>query len=198
MAALNLNDAGPQRQFDLIPDNTIVCVQMNIRAGGAGDGGYLKRSKDGNVELLDCEFVVTDSGDYYKRKIWANLTLSGPNENHALAVDISRQTLRAIIESAFGILPNDTTEAAVKVRNDVTFAEFQGLRFIAKVGIKPGSERPGGGTYEPKNIIKQVMTPDRVEWHRVDQDPGRSAQPTPASSPGAVTPVPVTRPDWAR
>jgi len=65
----DFNDAGPQKNFDVIPANTTVSLQMTIRPGGAGDGGWLKRSADGGSEGLDCEFVVTD-GPFAKRKLW--------------------------------------------------------------------------------------------------------------------------------
>lgn len=65
---LDFNDAGPQRSFDLIPDNTIVTVELTIRPGGAGEGGWLRRSKDGRSEALDCEFTVIE-GEYAKRKL---------------------------------------------------------------------------------------------------------------------------------
>jgi hypothetical protein len=44
---MDYNQAGAQRSFDVIPDGTIVVVQMNIRAGNVGEGGILKRSNNG-------------------------------------------------------------------------------------------------------------------------------------------------------
>ena len=57
---LRLSEAPPQRDFDLIPDGTIATVQLTIRPGGAGEGGLLKRSANGDCEMLDCEFIVVD------------------------------------------------------------------------------------------------------------------------------------------
>ena len=42
------------------PAGTVATVQLTVRPGGAGEGGWLKRSKDGNSEGLDCEFVLLD------------------------------------------------------------------------------------------------------------------------------------------
>ena len=56
----NFNDAEPQRSFDVIPDGTIATVRMTVRPGSAGEDGWLRRSKDGNSEALDCEFGVLD------------------------------------------------------------------------------------------------------------------------------------------
>ena len=47
MTGFDFNDAGPQRDIDVIPASTIVTLQLNIRAGGAGDGGWLKNASDG-------------------------------------------------------------------------------------------------------------------------------------------------------
>src|SRR5262245_49507269 len=107
----NLNTAGEQRSFDVIPAQTICTLQLTIRPGGAGDGGCLNRSADGTSEGLDCEFVVVD-GQYVKRKLWQLFTLRGNTPGHAEAGKISRQALRAILESARGIRPDDNSEAA--------------------------------------------------------------------------------------
>ena len=59
--SLDFNDAGSQKNFDVIPDGTIATVRMTIRPGGAGDGEWLKRSKKGDSEAVDAEFVVLDA-----------------------------------------------------------------------------------------------------------------------------------------
>jgi hypothetical protein len=57
--------------IDLIPEDTVATISMRIRAGGVGEDGLLKRSKDGNCEMLDLEFTVLD-GTYKGRKFWTN------------------------------------------------------------------------------------------------------------------------------
>ena len=69
-------------RFDVIPAGTIAELQMTIRPGNAGEGGLLRRSKNGNSEALDCEFIVTD-GPYAKRKVWRLFTVGGTTEGHA-------------------------------------------------------------------------------------------------------------------
>jgi hypothetical protein len=96
------NTAGEQRSFDVIPDGTIAVVQMNIRPGGAGENGLLKRSKNGDCEGLDVEHIVVE-GDYAKRKVWSFMVVSGTTNGHAQAADITARKLRAILESARGI-----------------------------------------------------------------------------------------------
>src|SRR5262249_6311827 len=43
-AMVDLNNAGEQRSFDVVPDGTTAVVQMNIRPGNAGPDGLFKRS----------------------------------------------------------------------------------------------------------------------------------------------------------
>ena len=138
---LDFNTAGEQRSFDVIPARTICILQLTIRRGGAGDDGWLKRSQDGNSEGLDCEFTVTE-GQYAKRKLWQLFTLRGTTPGHAEAGEISRNTLRAILESARGIKPNDTSEVAQAARKVSGWADFDQISFMAQLGVKPAQ-----GTY---------------------------------------------------
>ncbi len=85
---LDFNDADSQRSTDLIPDGTLVTVHMTVRPGNAGQGGWLKRSKSGESEALDCEFVVLE-GPYAKRKFWTLMTMNGTTEGQQKAAEIS-------------------------------------------------------------------------------------------------------------
>jgi hypothetical protein len=193
---LNLNDAGPQRSFDLIPAGTIATVQMIIRPGGTGEGGWLKRSADGGSEALDCEFVVVDT-QYAKRKIWMLLTLNGTTDGHAEAAGISRTLLRAIVESAFDIKPNDVSEDAQQKRDRIDFPDFNNLRFIARIGI----EKSKDPAYPDKNRLEAV-TPDLKAWKAVEQLPVSTqtglpgAAPTLTAAPGTPAQA-IARPAWA-
>jgi hypothetical protein len=115
---IDLNTAGDQRSFDVIPPGTILTLQMTIVPGGAGDGGWLKNAADGASKGLDCEFIVVGGADgkYDKRKIWQRFTIDGTTPGHAEAGEISLRTLRAIVESARGIRPDDNSEAAKAAR----------------------------------------------------------------------------------
>ena len=62
----DFNDAPEQRDFGLVPKATIATIRITVRPGGAGDGGWLKRSKDGACEMLDVELVIVD-GEYARR-----------------------------------------------------------------------------------------------------------------------------------
>jgi hypothetical protein len=185
--AFDFNQAGEQRSFDVIPDKTVVVAQLNIRPGGAGEGGILRRSKTGEAEMLDCELVVV-GGPYDKRKFWENLVLAGTTDGHATAIDISVRKLKAIVESARGIKPTDVSEAAKKARAG-EYHELDGIRFIVRVGVEPAKDN-----YRAKNTIDFVITPDMKEWHPVEQV-AKPAKPTSGSSGGGNV---IVKPPWAQ
>lgn len=162
---IDLNNAPPQREMGLIDDGTICVVHMKIRPGNVGDGGWLKRSKEGESNALDCEFTVVD-GPFAKRKFWKLFTLEGISEGHAKAGEISASQLRAIIESARGIKPDDKSEAAVAARRVDSWGDLDDIRFIAKVGIDKAA--PGSG-FKDKNVLEAAITPDRKAWTQVEQ-----------------------------
>lgn len=192
--------AAPEQRdgIELIPSGTTATVQLTIRPGNAGEGGLLKRSKDGGCEMLDCEFVVVD-GPHAKRKFWENMVIEGTTSGHEQAAKISRGKLRAIIESARGIMPNDVSPEARQART-VELSDFNGLRFIAKIGVEKGGPKGNSGEhYADKNILAGVITPDKKGWQAVAQ----AAQPTSPVAGGASAPstpapvVPIAKPSWA-
>ncbi len=177
----DLNTAPEQRDFDLIPADTICKVKMTLRKGGSGEGGMLKRSKSGDCEMLDCEFTVVD-GPYAKRKFWESMIVNGVTEGHAKAAEISRGRLRAIVESARGIKRNDESEEARKARM-VSLGDLAGMCFTAKVGIEKGAAKAGGDFWPDKNCLAAAITPDRKEW-RVPEQPKSDAAEQPIKKPG--------------
>jgi hypothetical protein len=200
----DFNDAGEQRSFDLIPAGAFCSVQLTIRPGGAGDG-WLRTAKDGASEALDCEFTVLD-GEHAKRKIWALYTVNGTTPGHGEAAEISRKALCAMLESARGIRPDDRSETAQKARQVGSWGEFDGLRFIVRVGV-----RSAQGDYPAKNTVTEIITPNRQTWRQLEQLPPEpsKAAPKPATGTAASatsntptatasgTAVP-TRPQWAK
>jgi hypothetical protein len=190
---LDFNNAGEQRSLDVIPADTICTLQLTIRRGGAGDDGWLKRAADGASEGLDCECTVVD-GKYAKRKLWQLYTLHGTTPGHAEAGEISRNTLRAILESARGIRPDDKSEAAQNARKVSSWADFDGLRFVARLGVRP----PRDG-YQAKNTILAVITPERQAWKQPEQISAKTVTGGAASAPASTSPPAnaIARPQWA-
>jgi len=159
----DFNGAETQRENSLIPDGTIAVVHLTVRPGNAGEGGWLKRSKTGDSQALDCEFTVVD-GQYAKRKFWSLFTVEGTTDGHAKAAEISASRLRGILESARGIRPDDESEGAKNARRVTTWGDFDGLRFVAKIGIEKGKDG-----YKDKNSLVAVITPDKKDWVKVEQ-----------------------------
>ena len=144
MNSYDFNDADTQRNFDVIPDGTIATVRMTVRPGSAGEGGWLRRSKDGDSEALDCEFVVLD-GPFAKRKFW---TLLHHRRHHRRSRRSRRifqpAKLRAILESARGIKPDDTSDAAKQARRIGSYGDLNGLQLHRAHRRRAAAERIQG------------------------------------------------------
>jgi hypothetical protein len=193
--AYDFNGAETQREGGLIADGTIAVVHLTIRPGNAGEGGWLKRSKDGSSQALDCEFTVVD-GPSAKRKFWSLFTVEGTTEGHAKAADISASRLRGILESAKGIRPDDETDTAKAGRRVNSWGDFDGLRFVAKIGIEKGKDG-----YKDKNTLDAAITPDRKAWVKVEQvaKPASTFAPIGAAAAAvAASAAPAGKPAWAQ
>jgi hypothetical protein len=177
--------------FELIPDKTVAVVQLNIRPGNAGEDGLLKRSKNGEAEMLDCQFTVVE-GKFAKRKFFGIFVVSGTTDGHTQAADITRNRFRNILESARGIKPQDVSETAKKARI-ADLHDFDGVRFVAQIDIEKG--RDG---YRDKNVLGSIITPDRKEWHQVEQIDRplfHATQPAAADAPPSNA---IVKPAWAQ
>ncbi len=176
--------------FDLIPADTIAKVNLNIRPGGVGEGGWLTQSQTSDAQYLNCEFTIVE-GNYAKRKFWSNLTVSGgkvDEKGHSKAGNITRATLRAILESARGIKPDDESDEAKRKRLVQGYGDFNGMEFWARVGIEPARDQ-----YAAKNKLAGAITPDKPEYGKSTDGPQAAA--ATAASGGAA--VPAQTPAWA-
>lgn len=202
---MDFNDAGQQQVGDLIPANTIAKVVATIRPGSSGQGGWLTRSNTSDVEYLNCEFTVLE-GPFARRKFWQNMTVSGgklDERGQSKAWGITKATLRAMLDSAFGLDPDDDSPAARQKRMTQDWGAFNGLQFVAKVGIEKGKDN-----YPDKNKLLFVMTRKNKEYAEImfgaqggyatpAQQPLPMQQQTPQQQqPAAAQGSPV--PTWAR
>ena len=202
---MDFNDAGQQQVGDLIPANTIAKVVATIRPGSSGQGGWLTRSNTSDVEYLNCEFTILE-GPFAKRKFWQNMTVSGgklDERGQSKAWGITKATLRAMLDSAFGLDPDDDSPAARQKRMTQDWGAFNGLQFVAKVGIEKGKDN-----YADKNKLLFVMTRKNKEYAEImfgaqggyappAQQPLPMQQQTPQQQqPAAAQGSPV--PTWAR
>ena len=200
--------APPPRDVDLIPHGTIATVVIHIRPGGAGEDGLLKRSKNGDCEMLDIEYVVVD-GPYARRKFWENQIIVGTTSGQKDMAETYRGMRKAILQSARGIKEGDQSPQA-RAAYMADLKDFDGLMFIAKIGVEKGKPKNDGSgeNYADKNVLAAVITPDKAGRHSVAQAPpfnggggGNATAPGSASSPAAPSSSsnpPITPPDWAR
>ncbi|AUM00804.1 hypothetical protein B4966_11970 [Rhodocyclaceae bacterium] len=209
MTAWNdFNDAEQQQHFDLIPKGTLARVRMTIKPGGFDDpaqgwtGGYATQSVETGSVYLAAEFVVLE-GEYARRKLWTNVGLHSP-KGQAWA-NMGRSFIRAALNSARNVLPQDHSPQAAAARRIQGFHELDGLEFVARIDI----EKDGRG--DLKNVVKSVVEPDHPDYARLMGLPpknpgsGTSGAPALASPPrpmpalaAAQRPAVPGKPAWAQ
>lgn len=188
------NDYNDARQNpNLIPKGTLAKVHLSIRPGGFDDasqgwtGGLATRSSSGAV-YLNGEFTVLE-GPYAKRKVFTLIGLYSPKGPDWAGM--GRSLIRGMLNSARGISNRDVSPQAQAARRINSFAELDGLEFVARIDI--GTDTNG----EEKNEIRGAVTPDHKEYARLM---GRHAVPAGfAPQPGypppaAPAPFPPTAP----
>lgn len=155
-------DADEQTGGDIIPHKTLAKVHMKIRPGGYNDeskgwtGGYATRSDTTGSVYLDCEFTVI-GGKYNKHKVWSLIGLDSPNGPKW--EKMGRSFIRAALESARSVKPQDTSETAMRARRISSFADLDGLEFVAQIDVQKGE-----GDYGDKNKINNVIPVTHREY----------------------------------
>jgi hypothetical protein len=195
--------ADPRDFSELIPHGTLASVLMRIRQGGVGEDNLLKRTREGDAEMLDCEFVVVD-GEYAKRKFWDSFVLEGTTPGQKEMALTNRGRLKKILESARGIKKGDKSEQNL-AKYQAGLKDFDNIIFIARIGQKKGEpKKDGSGNWPDKNYLAAAIGPDHKDWHPVEQPPpfdgGGPAAPT-GATPASSAPTgsaPITPPAWAR
>ena len=202
---IDLNDAESQREGGIIPDGTFAKISMALRPGGADipgldpmDNGLFKASGSSDVVMLDGEFTVVE-GPFAKRKFWQMFTITGgqvDEKGHSKGFNITKSTIRAMIESAIGLAPDDMTDSAKAKRVFQAFKQLDGLTFYAKIGVEPGNEYiNNSGTKvmgKDKNKLAHIVTVKDKEYAALSA--GKVVETAPA-----VQAVPVkaaTGPAW--
>src|SRR5215831_12399987 len=196
-------DAPLPERIALIPADTIATVSMHIRAGGVGEDGMYKRSGNGDCEGLDLEFTVID-GPFKGRKFWDDfMLLSGTTDGQKGMADSNRLILKAILDSALGLDPDDKSAEARAART-VSTKQFQGMLFVARIGVeKGGPNKRDGGFWPDKNCLAGAVTKDKKDWHPVEQPPpfddggGTASSAAPPQSASPQSAPPIQRPGWA-
>jgi hypothetical protein len=110
---------------------------------------------------------------------------------------MGRSLIRGILNSARGISDKDTSPQAQAARRIASFADLDGLEFVARIDI--GTDTNG----EDKNEIRTAVTPDHKEYAALMGLQAAAAQfaaPNSPAAPPAAQPSPAAgvRPSWAR
>jgi hypothetical protein len=202
MSDFDFNNAEPKRAMGaLIPDNTVALVVAKLRPGGHGLGNWLKTNKDGNCLMADFEFVV-DGGEHDRRKFWNMFVTEGETSGQQTAASITRSMLRAMLESAHGIMPGDSSDTAMEKRKATGWQTFDGLRFCARIGIEGGAlkDKMAGSDSErwpDKNVLKAAITADQADYISPGPQSASSPQASGANNNAQKPAGPVSKPAWA-
>jgi hypothetical protein len=177
---------------------------MRIRPGGVGEEGMCKRTKNGDAEMLDCEFVVVD-GEHAKRKFWGTFLTDGTTDGQKQMAAETRSRLKKILESARGIKKDMPVEQA-RALYQADLKDFDNIIFVAKIGVEKGALKNDGSgeKWSDKNVLAAAIGPDQKEWHPVEQpapfNGGGGPAATPSAAPTGSAPAgsaPITPPKWA-
>jgi hypothetical protein len=198
----DFNDAEAQQgAFDLIPKGSIVRVRMTIKPGGHDDvaqgwtGGYATESFDTGSVYLACEFVVLE-GPFAKRKMWSNIGLQ--SRKGPVWGQMGRSMIRAILNSARNVHPQDNGPQAAAARRIQGFNELDGIEFLVRVDV----EKDAKG--EDRNVVKLAVEPDHKDYATLmgasPRTPTGNATPHPAPASAAAPQRPATtgKPAWAQ
>lgn len=170
---MDFNDAESNSSFDLIPSGTVAPMILTIKPGATGEGGWETTSATSSYTWLSCEFTIT-GGKYANRKFWGNMMVSGPSEQ---AINITRSTLRGILESGRGIKPDDDSDDAKKKRMVANYGDFSGLEFVGKIGIEKGKDG-----YEDKNKLVAAVPVTSKDYAAAKSGASASGSSAPAPS----------------
>jgi len=202
----DFNDAEAQQSgFNLIPKGTPVPVRMTLKPGSYDDpsqgwtGGYATQSFDTGAIYLAAEFVVT-AGEHAKRKMWSNIGLQSPKG--PTWGQMGRTFIRALLNSARNVHPQDNSPQAAAARRIQGFADLDGIEFLVRVDVEKDTKG------EDRNVVKIAVEPDHPDYARlmgVPPKPGVSPTPTPSTPvPSAQTaqaparPAVSGKPAWAQ
>jgi hypothetical protein len=177
---------------NLIPQGTIAVIQMRLKDGDEGLG-VLKRSKNGDCSMLSVEYQVVQ-GPYAKQKFYGVLLVEGTTDGQKQAAEASKKTLKLILDSALFLDPADKSPKA-RAKGTKDHRDFDGLRFLAEIGIEPAKNG-----YDERNAIAHVITKDHPAWggRPPIEQVANGGLPSSGGSAPASEPAPITKPAWAQ
>ncbi|MBT4876342.1 MAG: hypothetical protein HOJ48_01150 [Desulfobacula sp.] len=166
---IDFNNAPAQKTGGgTIPPKSVVLLKMTIRepsSNKAYEHHPLITMYSSGLLGLDCQFDV-ECGTFEGNKIWENLFLCPEFQTIQMTkgqkgiCEGSFAKLRAIIEAARGIDPNDSAPASVNARNINDWVDFQGMRFPGMMGIT----KPKSGDVYLNNSLMRVITMEKEDY----------------------------------
>jgi hypothetical protein len=168
MPIINLNDAEPQRDRTLAPSG-IYALKIKVKPSG---NGWLRTARNQRSRMLQMEYTIV-GGDYAGKTIFDWITVGfdetddsdlpviepGKLDDFRTSVRMGLSKLRAIVDSAYGLDPNDVSDTAKKRRTLEDYGALSGLKFLAQV-----EQRPASGDFGPRNYVDFIITPDLPDW----------------------------------
>ena len=162
---IDFNDAPDQKVFSNgpIPPNSLVWVKMNIITATKDQTvsslhPLLCLKKSTGNHFLNCQFDVISEA-FNGAKLFGIFIVQGSET----AMNIANSLLRAALEAARGIDPNDITPRAVQARQVSDWSDFDGLEFPIKVIC----EQPKAGAKYVNNKIGKIITVNMEENEQV-------------------------------
>jgi hypothetical protein len=179
---IDLN-AADRQDVTLLPSGV---YRLKIKLKFNADGEVLRWAKSMRTQHLEAEYIVVD-GAFAGQKLTDYITLVFDDGEHAhlpvlgvedirkyeMAVRFGQRRLRAIVESAHGIDPSDSSEDARRVRKIDDLRTLNGLMFYAQV-----ETRKGNGNFRDRNVVDFIVTPDLPDYPKSNGP----AQPAPSRS----------------
>jgi hypothetical protein len=167
--------------FDLLPNGTMAKVRLTIRPGGTGPEGWITQSRTSTAQYLNTEAVILE-GAHARRRIYTRIGLRGKGGQGAddSYANRGRALIRAILESARGVQAADASDRARAARTIRSFAELNGIEFIARIGIDKDKSDP---TAQGRNVIAAAIGPDHAEYQRLMGAPPQPALPVVSAMP---------------
>ena len=186
------------------PRRHVASVQARIRPGGAGEGISTLQGRQ-----------LRDAGLRVRARRRALRAAEGLDQPRARRHDGGARPGRGDLavscapssNLARGIKPDDLSDQA-RARRTADLKDFDNIIFVARIGVEKGKPRNDGSgeSYPDKNVIAVIITPDKKDWHPVDQPPpfnggsgaGATVAPSLPSPDPAAPPTPgVKKPVWA-
>lgn len=161
------------RKSGPIPAGSSVFVRLTVRKPKyeAPDMDFVGETQRGLL-FLDTEYEVV-SGQYSGLKIWENLFLPKGQQRTELsqgqtqACEIAGRKLRAVLESARGVDPKDTSPQADRKRQISSWLDLSGLEFPITVGIAKEQSQGRDGRMYWNNTVAHIVTVKMPQYDAV-------------------------------